>query len=392
MPVTRLICPHCETNVELTVTSVTRSRECPHCGKMIILQFTTKETRIKRKALLMPAQTEDDSVPAAAETPTSAEPQRVLGPDVHRRMLHDPEVQTNARRLGWGVAVVGLLITLMVVGNYLRWWAPARGGKPAISKNEGPASREESKQGSESKGLPTLEEAKGGDAKAGATEPSTSVVPGTEQEKALKAVISFFTAKNVDERLNFVLGREALEPKIRAYYAKNPDGPIAYARVKDAQADAEGAQTFAFNAVLEDGKGRRVVVGMKPGGEYAVDWSSFVLYGDLEWAEFMEKKPHTPTLMRVLVKADDYYNHNFSDARSLGCLRLSNPKGEDSPAIFAYYSRTTTLGREMEFVMRRSFGESVPMTLTLNFPEDPQSNNQVWVDERLAEGWVLQGR
>lgn len=384
MPVTRLTCPHCEQNVEVSVTSVTRSRECPKCGKTIILQFTTKESRVKRKALLMPAETHDD----AASVHTAPEAPRVLEGDIHRRMLHDPEVQSSARRLAWGASIVGGLIVIMVLGHYLKWWPSLT---HAIADT---ADRLEGRSKTVEPGnipFPAIPAPK-----AEVTElpkPKPRVLSAKEEgkQKVVVAIQNFLNAPTVDERAKVVLDRAVVEPKMKLYYASHKDGPVAFDRLDLVDSDATG-DSFAYDVLLSDGGRRRIAAEKLDTGEYAVDWPSFVVFSDMEWKALMEQRPKTPVLMRVLVSVDDYYNNSFNDPRALGCLRIVDPNGVDSPPIFAYYGRSTTLGREVEFVMRRFFGAAVPMVLALKYPEDGQGNNQVWVDELLAEGWVLRGR
>jgi len=53
MAVTSLVCPHCEKPVKLQVSGVTRSRPCPECGEMLMLQVAEKGNKTKRRALLM---------------------------------------------------------------------------------------------------------------------------------------------------------------------------------------------------------------------------------------------------------------------------------------------------------------------------------------------------
>jgi hypothetical protein len=54
MAVASLVCPHCEKPVEVQVSGVTRSRACPACGEMLMLQVAEKKgKKTKRRALLM---------------------------------------------------------------------------------------------------------------------------------------------------------------------------------------------------------------------------------------------------------------------------------------------------------------------------------------------------
>lgn len=53
MPAVSLVCPHCEKPVEIQVAGVTRTRPCPSCGETLVLQMAEKNTKARRRALLM---------------------------------------------------------------------------------------------------------------------------------------------------------------------------------------------------------------------------------------------------------------------------------------------------------------------------------------------------
>jgi hypothetical protein len=401
MPLTHLVCPHCEQNVEINVTSVTRSRECPLCAKPIILQFTTKESRLKRKALLTTTLDTNEPIAEAAAAPSvqtgdNSGP-RVLEGDIRRRMLHDPEVQSSARSLVWGGAILGSLVLLVVLGNHFAWWSAL--GKQASSMVSGMKGDTGKPPESTAPGLQTVppKTAAEKDAEPKMLEPAPEPVIATENAmsedtKALRAVASFLSAKTVDERVKFVRDRSVIEPLMRSYYEKKGDGPVVFERVEAAEEHPLGSFTYSFFVVLPSGENRTIMAGKAGTGEYLVDWASFVLYGEMEWKDFMQQKPEKPVLMRVLATVDDYYNHNFIDPQRLGCLKLLDPREANTPPIFCYYVRSSTLGREMEFIMRKSFGEAVPLVLTLKYLPDSDGNNQVMLDERIAEGWIARGR
>lgn len=75
MAVASLVCPHCEKSVEVQVSGVTRSRSCPACGEVLMLQVAEKSRKTKRRALLMGA-----GVPEIPTTSTINLPNRQVDP------------------------------------------------------------------------------------------------------------------------------------------------------------------------------------------------------------------------------------------------------------------------------------------------------------------------
>ena len=400
MPLIKVVCPHCEKNVEFNVTSVTRSRECPLCGKPIILQFMTQEKRQKRKALLMPATDALEGASVKPE-PVGVEP-KVLEGDIRRRMLHDPEVLASMKQLKWGAVIVLGLIVLMMTANYFHLLETIEGAFTGATHHEQeddvlPTAR---LNPAGSSAAPKKPEASGNDGsvqqgKSGPDKKSAPPPPQTglsELELAMKATASFLGARTVDERLPFIRDRKLMEKAFREYYAKHGDGPTLFEKVDILAVNPEGKFTYSFSVVMPKGDKLRILVGKSLSGDYVVDWASFVLHGDMDWAEFKARKPTAPTLFRLLAIQEDFYNHKFVDAKSLLCMKLDDPREPEAAPIYGYVLRSSSLGRSMEFELRKSLGEAVPLILTLKYPMDSDTDNQVWVHELVSEGWVTRGR
>ncbi|TLD68789.1 hypothetical protein FEM03_20870 [Phragmitibacter flavus] len=373
MPLTELVCPHCESTVEVQVTSVTRSRECPHCGRLIVLQFATKVTGSKRRALLMPTK----EISRASGAPVAAAVQPIsLENDVQKRLMHDPEVRSIASILRVGIFVVLGLVVVLMAGHWLKWWPWLNGGDEATVASTN-VSRE-----------PVGKSSRAELAKDGVVQ----LTGNAEMDAALLRAQEFLEAKTVEDRLKLVRDRELMEEKIRGYYAAKGDGPIAYERVLPDRGAVAGSTSFIFQVVLPTGAERQMMLTTPAGGKPVVDWSSFVVYSDMDWVEWMKEKPTSPRVFRVLAARDEFFAGSFSDTDTLRCLKLFDPLSKDSPPIFAYYERASPVGREMEFVMSQSGGQALPMTLALRYPPYGSAENQVWVEERIAEGWVARGR
>lgn len=450
MPITRLTCPHCEKDVELNITSVTRSRDCPLCGRYIILQFTTKATRTKRKALLMPTVELDH--PGAAPTPVRAaanarvkpEPgvkttpaasttvvvpkkqpapaaaaaapaastpvvAQILEGTSGDRLLLDPEVKRKGNSFLLGLTLVLALIALVVAADRLHWWEKLGGTyhqiMAYISPPPPPEEKGEASQDQPPQKLPSSREVLSGPNIPIPVLPDKPATPTaakapSEQEKAQSAVAAFLAAKNVEERLPMIRDAPRMEERVRKYYQTHDSGPIAYKEIQPREVNPEGIMSFAFNVVLSDGEARRVVVaksgGMASSGgdRYIIDWSSFVVYSEMTWKELMEKRPVTPTLLRVWVKPGNHFNRFFPDPATLHCMTLVDPLDKNSPPIYAYVQKGNSLGMVMDIFLRKGAGEPQPVILTVKFPSDSSNPeaNQVWVDEFVAEGWLARGR
>lgn len=418
MSLTRLICPHCEKPVTLQLTEVVQKRECPECGNTIILQFITyagRATPFRRKTLLIPRET----VEAPSMDNDAIMLPRSLEGNIKERMLHDPEVKTSASTLRLGLIIVSTLLVLAVAGHYLKWWtevgngisvlankltAPSAGLDPGAKRdvlpanytNETPSPTAERTVAMREPELdPLLPEQPGAQRNSQPVQPPPVQEISTgnpDADSALKTLRGFLDAKTPTERLRLVRDQLMLEPKFRRYYTEYPAGPIAYTQIKQV-GDGGSGMTFVFDVVLANGEERRAIVGKTVAGTYLVDWASFVIYSDKKWSDFMEDKTTEPVLFRVLAIREDHFEGEFTDSNKFGCVKLVDPVDHSSPPIYAYYSLSTILGREMEFVLKQSMGQAIPLILTLKYPDvNSTSENQVLVVERIAEGWVAGGR
>ncbi|MFZ4768409.1 MAG: hypothetical protein ACOYMN_25970 [Roseimicrobium sp.] len=389
MPVTSLCCPHCEQHVQVNVTSVTRSRECPNCGKLIMLQLTLKDSRAKRKALLMPVATEAEVL----EEGETVVPRSLSTGNIRQRMLHDPEVQENVRKMIWGAAIAAAIITLLVLANQSQWW-DARKHKPGdLTTKE------------EEHNLQTLPEESpetaaririrtGQDALTPAVElPTRSTALSTDRESAKNAVKAFLLAGDVESRLRLVRDAKMMESKIRAYYKTHPDGPIGFERIEDDDSPNPNKQFLTFKIILPNGTSRAAYVGKGRDGSFFVDWASMVAYSEMSLSEFTGRRPVSPVTMRLLAEPGDRFGGGFVDASQFVCLKLTDPNEPTALPVFAYATRNTLVARATEFILRDSGGKPVPILLALRFPSPLEANSldQVWIQEVIAEGWLARG-
>jgi hypothetical protein len=447
MAIRRIECPHCQENVELDVTSVTRSRDCPKCGKPIILQFTSTEKRSKRTALMVPAASPMDKLSEAQHG--VHEGPRTLEGDVYERMAHDPEVRRAQRRLIIGAGVVAGLIAILSVAHWMNWWSVLQGstekplppvaapsesnsGTPAASSSPSAPKASDSDVASTTiptppapepvpkpseppapTAVPTLPPNPPPTAAQPAPAPAPSIpaaaasasvapvvvttVPALiEEERALKSAGAFLNAKNVDERLQHVRDRDAMEKVMRAYYATHPDGPIPFKLITTESGSPLNQLQRKFEVQFPDGNKRRLLVGRTKLGDYRADWASFVIYSEMEWDDFITKRPTNPVFMRVFAQTDSRYDGAFADAKRFLCVKLTNPLNAESPPIHAYALRHTSAGQALDLVLRTSAGEREPFMLTLQHPPPVEgataAGNQVVIERLIDKGWVTTGR
>jgi hypothetical protein len=116
-----------------------------------------------------------------------------------------------------------------------------------------------------------------------------------------------------------------------------------------------------------------------------IDWESWTGWSEISWKDFMKTRPTDAKLFRVMLGPVDYYNFNFTDDIKWRSYRLVSPDGEHS--LYGYVEA----GSALDARLRPSPDlKQVPLTLSLKYPPDSSSPDQVLVEKWHADGWVLE--
>ena len=473
MAVASLVCPHCEKPVEVQVSGVTRSRTCPACGEVLMLQMAEKGQKKKRRALLMGATVpevpttstinlstrqeapqEPATTPATPESGKSSAPitdsgtppppaprshgpaafalkpeldsrvresaddlgnenndhapttgslprpmvlepsvePRVLGGDAFDRMRMDPEVKEFRRRFITGTSIVVVIVALLVTLHWLT------GNRAPAQRQIESTSEPQTVREPEDSGPPPVPEGSLVFKPPGTSDFQRIEMSGTpslissnqislDTSLSVEVLRKFLSAPTWKERIEWTRRTPGLEERMEAYYSTHADGEIPVDNIVESR---EAENGFFQHTVIFEGGGRRQAYVQKTPNGPRVDWASFVGAGDISWSEFLEKRPTTATLMRVLVTDGFFYENQFGSPRALKCLELRNVTEPGAPMIHGYLERSSDLAPKIEFWQKESVMTAVPLILRLKYPVDSRSERQVWVTDFVAHGWLLE--
>lgn len=399
MPATILVCPHCEKTVEIQVSAVTRSRPCPECGEMVMLQMAEKSTRTKRRALLM----EQAVAPEPEEPPppkTGHDPQPLPG-DAFERMRMDPEIKKFRKKLVLGAGIVGALILVLVAVSWFQSFREEK-AKRELFGTEG-AKNETSATAPASTPTPPTQMVVPEDLPppvtsgnlvfrpAGGNMTTAAQTPAIPTENLARlaagedVVRQFLAAPNWRQRALTVRDQLRVAPLMSIYYGKNSDEPVSFDSLVE---PTEVAPRFSEHVVVFEGGGRRTAtVEHTPNGA-RVDWESFVGAGEMAWSDFLKAKPTTPTLFRVLVSPAGHYENSFGDPQTMKCYSLRSITEPGAKVVYGYMDKQNPQVKELDYWLERS-NESVPMILRLRFPPEAPVDFQVWIQQVAQAGWVI---
>lgn len=194
----------------------------------------------------------------------------------------------------------------------------------------------------------------------------------------------FLEATRVEELLPLVRDPERADERIRSFY---PDGRIAapgmaaFNTQSDISRSGPGASIKVRTRDFEE---KSLVFFEQPDG-LRIDWESWAGWSEMPWKTFLGSKPTEGNVFRLLLSPIDYYNFGFSDDKKWQSYRLESPDGEH--AIYGYAERGSALNTRLR---PPPDSKQVPMMLTLQFPENATSRDQVIIGSIVAEGWVLE--
>ena len=199
---------------------------------------------------------------------------------------------------------------------------------------------------------------------------------------AQAAAREFLHCNTFEEYAAVIRDPERVMPHVRKFYQDNPYQLTGrYSISKDGA--TEVAKNFlSFQVVLGNYSKQQIAVELTDDGA-KVDWESWVSYCEQPWDSFVEERTSEPTLVRVAITADSYYNFSFRDDSKWVCYRLS--RSPDEPVIFGYLPSDSPLRKKLP--KTQNIPEAV--ILKIRYPDDAVSGDQVLITDFVASGWVL---
>jgi hypothetical protein len=194
----------------------------------------------------------------------------------------------------------------------------------------------------------------------------------------------FLDARRVEDLLAVVRNPESAAKRMKRHY---PDGTVDAPGLADFNLDS--LVTYQGNAALVRIRTRKfdeksIAFVETPAG-LKIDWESWAGWSDLSWEEFLASKPVAAKSFRVFLSDVDYYNMAFTDDVKWQCYRLESPDGENS--VYGYAER----GSELNSRLRPPpDSKRMPVTLSLRFPDNANSRDQVLIGGIVSESWVIE--
>ncbi|GEP43935.1 hypothetical protein BGE01nite_32260 [Brevifollis gellanilyticus] len=212
-----------------------------------------------------------------------------------------------------------------------------------------------------------------------------------KRSKIEAATHRFFAATTVTEKAASSRDTARVAPLMEVYYQKHILSVGKWQSLGWVTPMDEPGHRLAYAQTLfTDTEPVCVIIEETEDGTVLVDWESSVRYGELEWKDFLSKKPGQPTLFRVIASRPA----PNSEAQPQGkeeVIELKHPAGQGT--VDAYFNRDDPQFHSLLEQLRLGNWTNVPLTLRLCYPGPTSSARAVRIASIEGKGWlILQNR
>lgn len=218
-------------------------------------------------------------------------------------------------------------------------------------------------------------------------------IPDIEQKRPLveAALRIFFKAGAVDDKLAASRHPERVRPLMMSYYQTRPLRPRELKAVGTCQSVNEKGHRLGYvQAVFTEGSPVSVIVEEAEDGSFKVDWESLVRYSEMEWSDFLTRRPREPVLMRVIASRVENGPGAKGGKKADAAVRLEvTSPGQGKPVWISLTPDTPGLASIQE-QLDLGGGKNVPLTLRLCYSEPKlNADGDCGIAGVEGKGWLI---
>jgi hypothetical protein len=209
-----------------------------------------------------------------------------------------------------------------------------------------------------------------------------------EKRSRIEAVVrKFFTATTVAEKAASSRDGARVQSLMAVYYQKHPMTTGQWQGIGWVLPMDEPGHRLAYAQTLFTGTDPVcVIIEESEDGTFLVDWESSVRYSEIDWKDFLTRRPDQPTLFRVIAsKPADYIK--AKDAQGQEVIELKHPAEQGT--VYAYFNRDDPQFRSLLEQLELGNWTNVPLTLRLCYPGTTASSRRVRITGVEGKGWII---
>ena len=209
-------------------------------------------------------------------------------------------------------------------------------------------------------------------------------------ETPQKIVAAYLNCAHWEDRLALVVPASGVRDSMAAYYVGSQGknySPIE-PKIRPSEIVVKTVPcteyTKAFSAEVKRIDKSYLVV--KVGGNYKIDWRGSGGINDTKLSVYKATYPEKDITFRLIAKLSDYYNYDFSDARSTHfSIELNEYYAPSADAVFGYVEKDAPQVGDLLSLL--SDGNQHKITLKLKYPRKGRNSQVTGISKIVALNW-----
>ena len=220
-------------------------------------------------------------------------------------------------------------------------------------------------------------------------DPPVSGIVNVEAKRPLieDTVRRFFEVGSVAEKLAFVRDPLRVRPLMNDYYNRRPMTKMKWQSLGwTLPVDEPGFRLGYVQAIFESGPTASLIVEEMENGSFAVDWESYVRYGELSWQDFLMIRPMQPKLFRIIASKSD---NGPASMVGVGREMIEIKHPEEEGVVYATLDKNDPNLAPMVQQLQQGKWKDVPLTLRLCYPGTASDGKAVRIAGIEGKGWLI---
>ena len=209
-----------------------------------------------------------------------------------------------------------------------------------------------------------------------------------EVEKSLRG---FMNATTMEERMEWLWPADGLEERVDEYLSREDiAGITGFESVTSSELVAFEGVPLQIVVAEEKNTGKRYPFNLVAGDDrMLIDWDSSVVYGEMTWDQFVEKRPLVPIQMRVFLNPDSYYNYQFADEERYACFLTYHRDPQNY--LYVYLERDSEVYRKLKRALDVEAGNRLPAKVRLKFVPNVEDERMLLMTDFIHPFWLQVG-
>jgi hypothetical protein len=208
-----------------------------------------------------------------------------------------------------------------------------------------------------------------------------------KRSKIETAVRRFFAASTTSEKAACSRDSARVQRLMEVYYQKHPMTSEQWQGIGWVLPMDEPGHRLAYAQTLFTGADPVcVIIEETNNGDFLVDWESSVRFSEIDWKEFLSKRPDQPTLFRVIASKPGV-TAGVTASADQEVIELKHPAEQGT--VYAYFNRDDPQFRSLLEQLKLGNWTNVPLTLRLCYPGPTANTRAVRITSVEGKGWII---